>query len=352
MAKIRISDLIPNPLKSNHPSSPQAILSQMLRGYQYSQLLYIAAKTNMADILADGEKDIAELARLIGAKEEILGRVIHGLILCGLMTRNETGRFQLTPLGESLRSDAPGSLSEWAIFIGEVYYPAWGGLLHALRTGQTAFDHIFQMGAFEYLEQNPDARKRFNQFLLQSTKQISGVFLNAFDLSSAKRIVDIGGGQGAFLCMILQACPHLQGILFDRPSAMEDARKQVKTAGLSDRCEMISGDFFDSVPRDGDIYILKWVLQDWEDAKCLTILWNCRNAMGKQAKLLVFERIVPEHIDPSSIWVDPDLHLMVFTGGKERTEAEHRALLSSAGFKITRIIRTDLDMGIIEANPK
>jgi len=334
---------------SNHPCSEDEFLNCILQGYKYAQLLYVAARTGIADVLKEGAKASEELAQTMGLDALVLGRVMRGLGLCGFVARDDNGRFVLTSFGERFQTDAPGSLREWAIFMGEIYYPAWAGLLNSLESGQSAFGHIFGTGAFEYFEKNPDIGFRFNELMNGDTLKVAQIICEAYNFSTVWKIVDIGGGHGALLNVILTTYPHLSGILFDKPLALRVADQRFKTAEIQEKCRLIAGDFFVAVPTGGDLYILKGVIQDWSDAQAARILKNCRRAMKKKMKLLVIERIVPEQMDNPQNWIDTDLHLLVLTGGRERTLKEHERLLAGTGFCMIRLIPTACPLCIIEA---
>lgn len=329
---------------------PEAALFQVLFGYSRTQLIYASAKLGIADLLQDGPRSAAELAHATATHEDTLRRVMRGLVNMGIFAEDE-GRYALTPVGACLRSGVPNSLRGWALLTGEVLYDAWGGLLHSLRTGETAFNHIYGMGVYEYLAAHPDAAGYFNQGMTVSTAQGARALLAAYDFSSIGAVVDVGGGIGTLIATILEARPHLRGILFDAPSVAAAARQRLDAAGLLDRCEVVGGNFFSAVPPGGDAYILSWVLLDWDDDDSLRILRNCRAVMPEHGRLLIFEAILPEGATSGDRIVGRDLSMLVMTGGRERTAAEYTALLARAGLAVTRIIPTAANRSVIEATP-
>lgn len=326
-------------------------LSQMLQGYRYSQLIYVAIKLGIPDLLKDGPMDSDTLARLVEAEPQALKRFLRGLVRLGAAVEKNNGQFELTPLGDSLRSDSPGSLNEVAILIGEVLYPAWGDLLHAVRTGKTAFEQAFGMKLFEYLSQNPEAGERFNNFMVGLTTDIADALVEAYEFSPFARVVDVGGGYGILITSILRANSHLTGILFDIPAVIADAGQHIEAAGLASRCEALAGDCLESVPDGGDVYLISQVLHVWDDDRCVRVLKNCRQVIPKSGKLLIIEQVMPEPVDQSASVVGMDLMMMVLTGGRERSERDYRTLLAAAGFELTRIIPTPTNRSIIEAVP-
>lgn len=274
-------------------------LQQMRLGFQMSQLLYVAAKLGIADLLKDDSKSTQMLADATKVNPHTLHRIMRGFVICGLVTQDEDGRFGLTPLGECLQTEGGGILHEFVISSMEEYYPAWGALLHTVQTGDVAFDYVFGMNIFEYYAQNPEARARFSRLMASGGRLVRAV-VTAYDFSTIRRIIDIGGGYGRLTTAIVKANPHMSGVIFDIPSVVEGTREHLQAEGLADRCEVIDGDFFESVPVGGDAYILRRILHDWNDERCVAILRNCRRAMGQRGgKLLVVESVMPEQIDPS-----------------------------------------------------
>lgn len=336
----------PNDMRKCRP-----VLKSLLDGYRGTALLYVAAKLGLADLLADGPKSSAELAQELGAHAAALQRILRGLVLLGVCSEEPDGRFGLTALGSWLRSDVPGSLRGLAILSGEECIGAWGGLAQSALTGETAFNHVFGISQWEHRQQHPELNEYFNAWLGQSTAGATGAVLAAYDFAAFKTVVDIGGGQGALLAALLQAHPTLSGILFDQPHVIDAAQAQLAAAGVAARCQVVGGSFFEQVPAGGDGYLLKSVIHDWDDEQSVTILKNCHRALGERGKLLLVERVMPVRAedDPSTVWVD--LHMLALTGGRERSEADYRALLAAAGFVLTRVIPTRSGFSILEGVP-
>ena len=337
--------------KSNPASSlsPRSELRQMYLGYQKSQLVYVAAKLGIADLLKGGPKSTQMLADATNLNPHILQRIMRGFVVYGLVTQDEDGRFGVTPLGECLQTEG-----ESVIISVEEDYPAWGALLHTVQTGDVAFDHVFGMNIFEYYTQNPEAGAWFNRIMDSSGGRAVRAVVAAYDFSTIRRIIDIGGGYGRLMAAIVNANPHMSGVVFDMPFVVEGTREHLQAEGLANCCEVVAGDFFESVPLGGDAYILKWILHDWKDERCVVILRNCRRAMGQRGgKLLVVERVMPERLDPSQNQgvVLSDLAMMIRHGGHERTEAEFRDLFQRADFKLNQMISTESEFSIIEGTP-
>jgi hypothetical protein len=324
----------------------------MLIGYRSTQMVYVAAKLGIADLLGAGPRSIDDLVRATGADAWCLYRVMRGFVLYGLVAHRTDGSFELTAAGECLRTDAPRSLREEAISIGEVFWPAWGALLHTVRTGEVAFEHAFGLGFFEYVARYADAADRFHRAIFKGSLAMADAILEAYDFSASRTLVDVGGGYGGFLTAVLEANPHLKGVLFDLPATAGEAEAYLRAAGVLDRGEVVAGDFFDSVPAGGDTYFVKWTLHDWGDEQVVRILKNCHRAMAGRGKLLVVEWVMPERVDRSTAAVETDLTMLVDCGGCERTEAEFRRLLSAAGFRLTQVIPTGCGRCVIESLPE
>jgi hypothetical protein len=241
-----------------------------------------------------------------------------------------------------------------ALLAGERSYRAWGGLLHSVQSGQTAFAHVFGMGTFEYMAQNPAVRAIYDDAMSASTGSRAAGVVGAYDFSPFRVVADVGGGHGTLLAAILRANPGVTGILFERPSLAAGIDRLLGDAGVGARCQVVTGDFFQSVPAGADAYVLSHIIHNWDDERSAVILRNCRAAMAPAGRLLLLEQVMPERVEASEAGqrgTMADLHMMVITGGRERTEKEYAALLSSAGFRLRRVIGTPVAESVIEAVP-
>lgn len=264
-----------NPPNTANVPPPEATL-QLISGFWIARAIYIAAKLGIADHLHDRPKSAAELAAATGTHAPSLYRVLRALASVGVFAQGDDNRFRLTPLSETLRTDVPGSLRAFTIVeLGEEHHPAWGDLLHSVKTGEIAFDHAFGMPIWEYFARHPENAKTFDDAMTGMTLAVNDAVLSSYDFSSIGKIVDVGGGHGSLIASILKSNPRMRGILFDVPAVIEGARARLAAEGIADRCEFIAGDFFESVPGGGDAYILKWIIHDWDDERALTILRNC-----------------------------------------------------------------------------
>ncbi|MCH7620651.1 MAG: methyltransferase [Chloroflexi bacterium] len=321
----------------------------MIRGYRTPFLINVAAKLGIADLLRDGPKSSEELAQAVEAQPRFLYRVLRALASQGIFAENEAGQFQLTPVAELLQTGIPGSLRATAIMSAGLYARSWGDLLYTLRTGKPSFDHVFGMGFWEYLDSNDEMGDYFNQSMTSRSGEEQGQVVDAYDFSGISKIVDVGGGQGSLIRAILQKHPHMHGTLFDLPEVVQGVYEIIEAEGLAERCEVVGGSFFDEVPSEGEAYFMQAVIHDWDDERSLSILKNCRRAIGNNGKLILVEAIIPSGNEPSPMKMG-DINMMVLAGGLERTETEFRQLLDAAGFKLVNIIPIQ-PRSIIESVP-
>ena len=324
-------------------------MMQMISGYWISQCIYVAAKLAIADHLTKSPQTHQSLATATHSNPSALYRVLRALASVGIFTETESGNFAMTPLAEFLRSDSPQSMQPTAIMLGEPeHYQAWGDLLHSVKTGEPAFDHRFGKGVFEYFGTNPEAAQIFER----SMNNFSEIELRAispiYDFSDFKVLVDVGGGYGELLAAILQQHPDSKGILFDEKYVIENAATTLAKHGIADRCECVTGSFFDSIPPGGDAYLLKHIVHDWDDERAIAILKTCQQAMDAHSKILVIEQVVPQGNEPSGAKMLDINMLVMCPGGKERTESEFKYIFEQAGLKLLRIVPTAEDIHIIE----
>jgi SAM-dependent methyltransferase len=334
---------------------PGILLYQMSIGHYVSRALHLAAKLGLADLLANGARSAGDLAQATGTHAASLRRVLRLLASVGVFDEQEDGSFALTPLGEALRSDVPiSSRASVMLFAGVGIQDSWKELEYCVRTGQPAFRKTSPDGdAFSHMD--PEQAKVFDDAMATFAPAIAAAIAAAYDFSALGTLVDVGGGNGALLIGILGAHPRLRGVVFDRPEPAERARKKLAETGLESRCQVVAGDFFEAVPSGGDAYILKHVIHDWVDERAVTILRNCRRAMGPKARLLIAEGVYPPRIDRSLEGrgaAANDVNMLVATGGRQRSESEFRSLYEAAGFELTRIVETPARLCVIEGVPR
>jgi len=323
----------------------------MITGYWISQAIYAAAKFSIADHLKDGPKSVDELAEITSTDAGALYRLLRALASRGIFAEGESRQFSLTPLAEPLQRDVPGSKRALALMSGDEHFRAWAQIDYSIQTGSVAFEKVYGKPIFDYLGDKPDKAQIFDAAMVGIHGRESNAILDAYDFSDIDVIADIGGGNGSQIISILEKHPSLNGILFDLPHVIERARKQIESAGLSGRCAMATGSFFDAVPEGADAYIMRHIIHDWDDEKSLAILRNCHQAMSSDGKLLIVESVIPPGNEPFG-GKFLDLVMLLIPGGKERTEDEYRALLGKAGFELARVVPTNAEVSVIEAKKR
>jgi hypothetical protein len=340
----------PSPMPSGDPSLAAELLRLSSAGW-VAQAIAVAAQLRLADVLTDGAKDVGELAAETGTHTPSLYRLLPALASMGIFAEDHNGRFQLTALATPLRSDVPGSVRAMCAMRGETWFlETWAELLHSVRTGEPGFEHRHGAPLFAFLAEHPAAMALFAEAMTSMSGTECAAVLAGYDFSTATTIVDVGGGHGLLLAAILRSSPSARGVLFDLPAATARAHDTLDAAGVTDRCVISSGDFFDTVPTGGDLYVLKSVIHDWDDDRAVSILANCRRAMDPAGTLLLIERVIPAGNEPStSKWMD--LNMLVATGGRERTEDEYRSLFQRAGFTLTCVTPTPAHLSLIEGEP-
>ncbi|HVN28077.1 MAG TPA: methyltransferase [Candidatus Binataceae bacterium] len=325
-------------------------------GHYFSRALALAAKLGIADHLKDGPRHYEDVARATATNAPSLNRVMRLLASIGIFEERAGGIFALTPIGELLRTDVPGSMRSMVqLFAGVNIQDSWKELEYCVQTGEPAFCKNSQYAdAFEAMAANPEQAKVFDEAMATFAPMTAMAIAASYDFSPFRRLVDVGGGNGALLTGILGANPHLHGTLFDLSHAVEKARAKITEAGLESRCDAVAGDFFKEVPPGADAYIIKHVIHDWNDERATVILRNIRRTMPPHGKLLIAEGVYPERVDTSDAArgaAGNDVNMLVCTGGRQRSEAEFRSLYAAAGFKFTKIIPTPARLSIIEADP-
>ncbi|PSB25435.1 methyltransferase [Stenomitos frigidus] len=329
---------------------PQVAMMQMANAYRVSQAIHVAAKLGIADVLSDGAKSIPVLAAATQTHPQALYRLLRALASMGIFAETETGEFALTPRAATLRSNVPGSLRDYAIVLGETWHwQTWGDILYSVQTGQPAFDHLYGMEFLDYLAQHPDLASAFDRSMVSLLETIDNGILAHYTFT--KTIVEVGipGGYGSLLARILKADSSLSGIFFDLAPGIALAQSLLTAQGVSDRCQLTTGDVFESLPQGGDVYILKNLIHDWDDDTAGKILQNCRKAMHETAKLLVVEMLIPPGNAPALSKIIDIEALIMSAGGYERTEAQYRSLFAIAGLTVTKVIATRSPFSLIEA---
>ena len=329
---------------------PQQVMMHMLMGMWSAQAVAAAARLGIADALAEVQpQDSTTLARAVGADPAALARLLRTLASLGVLSQPLPHAYALTALGETLCRDIPGSMRDLLIAETDTpHWQAWGKLHESVRSGQPMVPQLFGIPIFAYYAAHPEELASFSRAMANFSLLATQGIMQNYDFSHARHIVDVGGAQGHLLLAILQAHPQARGTVFDQPHVVEAACQAITVQGYHERCAALGGDFFQSVPTGGDIYLLKFILHDWQDTEALRVLHNCRTAITRDGKLLVIEMVIPDDNRPSPAQLI-DLNMLVMTGGQERTASEYGALMARAGFRLTRLIQTGSPYQVLEA---
>jgi SAM-dependent methyltransferase len=320
--------------------------------FQYFWLLpslYVAAKLNIATLLKEKPLSSVEIATLLEVDPSNLSRIMRALSSQGIFKQTRDGRYALNGMARGLL-DEPGSLRFMILHhLGPVNWNLMSNLEYSVRTGNDAFSDIYGKATYEYLKEHPEEYALFDKSMSNLSDLGLAPVLNAYDFSKSGLIVDIGGGEGFLLANILQNNPACKGILFDTPDALIKAHQVLLDHRVENRTEVVPGDFFNTIPVNGNIYILKNIIHNWGDEKAAELLRNIHRAMADDAILLIIEMVVPPGNEPSLSKL-LDIQMMAsMPGGKERTGMEYQVLLGQSGFSLRRIIPTIAPISLIEA---
>jgi predicted O-methyltransferase YrrM len=323
----------------------------LIGGYQVSQAIYAVAQLKLADLIAAGTDTSDELAERAGAVPDRVHRLLRSLACHGLFTQTGPRSWELTPAGQTLRSDVPGSLHAMAVMWNEEHYDAFRGLLGAVRSPSPAFDQRFGTDWWTYLGEHPESSAKFNAAMGSIGKKVHAAAVAAADLSGERHLVDVGGGAGGLTAAFLERYPHLRATLLDLPHVLPAAEELLGSAGLRDRVELVPGDFFASVPAGGDVYLLSMIVHDWTDEDAGRLLEAVRRAIPDDGRLLIIDAVLPPG-DTPHFGKLLDLTMMAMLTGRERSEDEFAALLSGAGFRLSGVAQMAAPTSLIEARPE
>jgi hypothetical protein len=334
---------------SNQAPPPHAQLVQMAMAHWMSHTVYAAAKLNLADHLAQGPKTADALAGPTGTHAPSLYRLMRTLASLGILTENATHQFALTPVGEALKTGAPGAARATILTLAnETWVRGFSQLPYSVQTGKSGYEKLFGMPVFDWLAKNPEEASLFSQTMVGVHGGEPPAVAAAYDFSGLNTIVDVGGAMGDLLTTILAKHPSARGILYDLPHVVRDAPPLIQKRGVANRVNIEPGSFFDKVPAGGDAYLLSHVIHDWSEEQCLTILGNCRRAMNSNCRLLIIEMVLPPGDTPHPGKL-LDMMMLVGPGGQERTEQEYGELLAKAGLRLTRVVPTESPVSVVEA---
>jgi SAM-dependent methyltransferase len=329
--------------------SPPVAMMRLSTGYWVTQAVGVVARLGVADHLGDGPRQSDELAQMVGADPDALYRLLRLLASLGVFVEAAPGSFGLTPLGETLRSDAPGSMRNFAIMhTVPAHWLPWGRLHESVVSGAPVAREVLGMELFDWYAQHPEEAAFFNGAMGNMSAVAASELVRVCDFSAVRSVLDVGGAHGVLLAAVLRANPAARGILFDLPHVIATAGGAITASGLSERCEFVSGDFFESVPEGADLHVLKQILHDWDDERATQLLQNCHRALRPGGTLLVVEMLIPPDNLPGPAQAT-DVNMLVLLGGRERTEEQYRRLLQAAGFRLERVIPTNSPFSVVEA---
>jgi len=315
-------------------------LFDLIQSHRVTAVIHVAVKLGIAELLRDGPRTLAELTKATGADERALGRLLTALSTIGICERSGKDGYAITDVGRGLDGEAEQSFKAWAIFEAEMLAQRWSGMLETVMTGKTAAELEGFSSSFEMMGRAPELVDKFNAAMTELTRLVTPAILRSYDFSGISHLMDVGGGSGELLGAIAQQNRKLRGTVFDLPRCAEAAATHLQQIGVSDRVEFVAGDFFKSVPAIADAIILKSIIHDWNDARSIAILRNCREALPSGGKLLLVERLMPETpaaTDEDKAHALSDLNMMRGPGGAERTERQYRELLEQSGFALAKV---------------
>lgn len=328
-------------MQAEEPASEAASqMLSLLNACLTTQALHVAARLGIADELRAGPRRVGDISAALGTQPDALDRLMRKLAGIGVLTAGEGGTYQLTPLGETLQTDSPNSVRDWALYIGALApWNAWGHLYESVKTGTPGFVLAHGMPTYDFLESQPELAVCFNRWMSKQSAQQNAAIVDAYDFSKFQVVADIGGGQGSTLAAVLERYPSLRGILFDKPSVVAEPAP-LEASGVRTRCDVVGGDMLEALPPDADLYMIKRVLMICGDAEAVRVLKNCVAHVRSGSKVLVVEMVMPPVGEPGPATTFDILMLLANKGGRIRTESEFRELFAGAGLKLARVIPT------------
>lgn len=337
------------PSKQNRSTgSPLGKLYEHILGGITLQMLYVVASLKIADLIHEGETSVDGLAKATGTNAEVLCRILKALSGIEIFVETTDQHFELTTQAELLCVDAPQSTRPLIMLIGSDWHSnVTCHLMDTVRTGGIAFDAAYGEPLFDHLQKNSGFSQVYNNAMTGQASEKIKQIIECYDFSQFDTLIDVGGGHGTMLAEILKSSPQLKGILFDMPGVSKVREDIIQSAGVADRCTVVEGSFFDSIPSGVDGMIMKTIIHDWNDEQSRQILQNCHVALNPSGKLLLCEMILPGKNIGGAI-KHLDIEMLIMSGGQERTEEEYRHLLKSSGFTLENIFSTQAGPSVLE----
>lgn len=331
---------------------PAARLMEMVQGIWLGPAICWVARLGLVDRLVDGPKDVSELAAEAGLQEDPLYRLLRAVSRFEVVDEVAPRRFAIGALGQPLRRDDPAGVGYTAhMSVLPEFWDAWGKLGEVLEQGGSGFRAAYGHSFFEHLGENPEVAAVFDGAMTQNSARQHGAVLEVVDVSGAQRIVEVAGGEGRLLAALLDRAPEAEGVLLELPHVLERARARLDEQGVLDRCQLVAGDFLEAVPEGGDLYVLKHIVHDWDDARAGKILANIRRVMDPGGRVLILDALLgPPGTRGDAVLLD--LEMLVMTeGGRERSEDELRALLAASGLALEAVHPTPAGVAAAVARP-
>ncbi len=325
-------------------------LTRIILGAALSRAVCSITELGVADQIESGSpRSVEYLARATGTHERSLYRVLRFLASHGLFQEKDHRQFDHTPLSRCLRGDSDGSFRA----AGQMFHrlsPVWEGLHHSIRTGESGFNEVFGKPLFDYIGAHPELEALFDAGMTAIHGHETPAMMEAYDFRTIQVLADIGGGNGSLIGSVLQRYPKLKGLLFDLGHVVGRARETLEAFGVSGRCSVIEGNFFESIAAGADAYLFRHIIHDWTDEQSIQILSNCRKVIPEDGRILIVESVVPAANEPS-LAKDFDMAMLVIPGGIERTEEEYRSLFEQAGFRLSTVTPTSSAISVLEGRP-
>jgi hypothetical protein len=325
-------------------------LSRMLTSAALSRAICSIGELGVADHIESGTpQPVANLARLTSTHERSLYRVLRFTASYGVFRETAGRAFDHTPLSAALRSDAAGTFRPAAQMFHQMF-AVWDGLDHAIKTGESGCIQVYGEPLFDHVGHHPELAPVFDAGMTAFHGHETDAMLEVYDFGDIKTLADIGGGNGSLLSAVLRRYPHLRGILFDLGHVIGRARTAMHESGLEQRCSVIEGNFFETVPSGADAYLMRHIIHDWTDEQSIRILSNCRKVIPTDGRVLLVEFSVPA-ANQASLGKDADMIMLTFPGGMERTDDEYQALFAQSGFRLNTVTKTKSSVCVIEGRP-
>lgn len=340
-----------SPVEGVDPEPSLQLRQLVVRGQLTLAAVRAAVELGIADRIGGDTRASDDLAQELGADRLSLYRLLRALTVPLIVEELPSRRFRLLPMGQSLRTDRPGSVAPFVrLILGPYRARALEMLDQGVLSGRVPAEMAHGVPFFDYLAGHPEEAAIFNAAMTSGSAVLARQTLEAYDLSSVRTLADVGGGHGMFLASILSARPDLHGILYDLPQVVQDAPSVLRSKGVADRCEVIAGNFFERVPPGADVYLLRQILHDWNDERAIQILRNVRRAVPANGRVVVVDSLVPEGTGPD-VEKLYDLSMLVVLGGRERTESEMAGIYRQADFRLSRVVRMPDAWALFEGIP-